>query len=166
MGAEGKRQRNFKFGQRRGNGVNALAGGLEPAGNLGEFEGLELVWIKASKTNAAALRTPYSEIRWWHQERTAVGVERQARVVGFRLEAERDQITQRALIAVVSPSEASGGRIERWESFPVPGSGTRWFEREFRAEREAVISVMNRPDAARLHIGANELTISSMAVPG
>src|SRR2546425_4268286 len=58
-------------------------------------------------------------------EWTAIGVQRQPRLVGLLLQRERNQVTEGALVAMVSPDKTlSGGGIQGGKSFPIPRSRT------------------------------------------
>ncbi len=158
VGARPKRKRNFKLRKRRGDGVDALAGWFEPAGKLGDSKGLSWSGSKQVRSECCGLPdTRFPRCDGGDEERAAVSVQRQARLVGFLLQAERDQIAQRALIAMMSPGEVSGGGIESRKCLPIPGSGTDGAGEEVAQTGGAQSRPLTGRHAARLHVGADEI---------
>ena len=79
---------------------------------------------KQVRRTRAALRAPDAEILRRHVKRPAIGVEREAGLIGLLLEAEGHDVGDGAFFAVMLPVEAlAGDRRHRGEGLPVPRGG-------------------------------------------
>src|SRR5438132_11431392 len=99
-------------------------------------------------------------------EWTAIGVQRQPRLVGLLLQRERNQVTEGALVAMVSPDKTlSGGGIQGGKSFPIPRSRTNGVGKNVTQTVAADFSHQPAGTPRGFTFARINLTMSSRAVP-
>jgi len=103
---------HLEIGHRFGVGVDPIGGLLKPAGDFGHLKRFERVGIEAGEADAAPLRAPDAEIRRLDKERTAIRIQRQARLRGLPLEPERDDVADRAFFPVMASTQNAGARLK------------------------------------------------------
>ncbi len=87
-----------------------------------------MIRIEAGQANIASLGAPDAGEMRWHQERTAVRIECEARLVRFLLETESHKVRNGPLVPMMSPDEKlPGQRAEGGKCFPVPRHGANGF---------------------------------------
>src|ERR1019366_7306541 len=107
--------------QGRGRGVDTFRRGLEPAGNFLVAEGLQRVQFEYYKAQVAAIGAPDSQAVRIEREGTAIRIQRQSRLVGFRSEMQRDEVRELALGSMMLPGEdLSGWAAQFGKRFPKP----------------------------------------------
>src|ERR1700733_9722708 len=116
-----QRQRHFQIRERSRGRVNAIGRWLKPPRNFSQVKSFEVVRIEASQAKAAPLRTPDAEEMRRHKIRTAIGIECESHQFRLLLQAESNEMLNRARLRVMSPDEAlSRGGTKSREGFPIP----------------------------------------------
>lgn len=87
-GGESEWYLKLRYGGRRR--INPVARLLEPSGNLGEVEWFEFTRVEGRQPNASPLGTPYSEARWWNNERPAIGIQGKKGLITLFFNIQRD----------------------------------------------------------------------------
>ena len=64
-------------------GIDAIRGLFEPSCDFSQIEGLEGIRVEAGEAQVPALGTPDAQLRRRNQERAAIGIEGEERVVGL-----------------------------------------------------------------------------------
>ena len=121
MHAWTKRKGQFEVSDWRRPRVDPIRRRLEPSRDFCKVKRLELIGIETGKANISPLRTPNSQATWRSYKWTAVGVERQPRLIRFLLRRQRNHIPYRTFIAVMRPNKPlSGDRMKFRKCFPIP----------------------------------------------